>query len=59
MWRHARELKREYEPTKYRNHWDDPAAADMAHAAFRELAIEACSDCSAATVDNGSDLVAW
>ena len=39
LWRHARELKQKYEPTEYRDKWDDPAAAERAYAAFQEVAV--------------------
>lgn len=57
MWQHTRELKRKYEPTEYRNHWDDPVAADTAHAAFKQLAVQTRSNCSAASAEKDSDLL--
>ena len=41
MWRHAVELRQKYQPTEYRDKWDDPAAVAMAHAAFLELSRNA------------------
>lgn len=41
MWQHARELKRKYQPTEYRDKWDDPASVAEAHAAFWELSSKA------------------
>eukprot|EP00892_Ulva_mutabilis_P007447 jgi/Ulvmu1/5074/UM021_0091.1 len=58
LWRHARELKQKYEPTEYRDKWDDHAVAEMAHAAFDELdKEEAGSGISADTADAQGEFV--
>jgi hypothetical protein len=37
LWRHARELKKNYSPTEYRDRWDDEEAIRITYEAFESL----------------------